>query len=375
MKRLFVCAALACCGQSAVPSRVALPSQPAPAAAASVARPAPVVRLVVNDRIVDPADGRVASLLADVPRWATAEPHGPRAFLVDGFVVDAASGAKTRLWPVADQRDGALVRYESDGRVRWRRALPGVRSVRPPDVATGSGRVVATVDDELFAFDDAAGAPVWKARGPADRLATDGTYLYTTDCSVHPAPRWLVVRRMADGKVTARASLPADFDPEVNVDARHVVVVDSSRDETVVLDHAGNRAYALHETLFDSHLLRAGTLVVTNRRIALLDDHGRAVWQVGPPRDTVGADVIVANYGAIHDSGIEVTRLRASTGAIVWKTEVPALGVAHSKYVHRAYVVVAGSSVFVVSQGSYGSFFERLSLATGQREKRVVLDR
>ena len=61
-------------------------------------------------------------------------------------------------------------------------------------------------------------------------------------------------------------------------------------------------------------------------------------------------------------------------GATKWETKVAGLGVGHSEYMHVAYLDVQGPKVFVVRQGSGGSFFERVDLASGTRERRCDPD-
>ena len=350
-----------------------------------------VYALVINDRIVDPSDGRVIRRLTGANDYDQAERVGEHRFVVGALTIDIAKNSMRQEFPIAalvgDDQDkswkvDALVRYESTGAARWRIPIKGARSVRPPDVATGSGRVVVTVDDKIFAFDDDTGAPIWNASGPADRLVSDGATLFTTDCSVHKTPRFVVGRRLLDGKELFRAPIPAEMDPTLTLDARHVIVTDPSRKLTVVLAHDGRELYRLSETMFDMHLVADGEIAVTDARIALLDAAGRERWKIAGPRNhfvagdeftEIGGDVILANYGRIDDSGVDVTRIRVRDGVVVWHTEVRGLGVDHSEYQHTAYVDVQGANLYVVSQGSGGSFFERLDTATGKSEARVTM--
>jgi outer membrane protein assembly factor BamB len=356
-----------------------------------MAVPAPIV---VNNKLVDPDDGRIVAVLpTDV--YQVAVPTSPHHYRVGDLDVDAATGATTKIFPAVEIENGSaspsVVRREIDGSVRWTTPLKGVRSVRPPDIVLGPGRVVATVDEALFAFDDATGAPAWKAPGPADRLATDGTLLFTTDCSVHSGPRWLVARRLTDGHEVFRRPLPAKLDPFMTLDDRFVLVVDDHT--SLTFDHAGKELFRADETILGSprapefggvlHPLAGDALLASDKRIARIDASGRVVWRRGPPRDTFvgmddfvdlpGGDVLLANYGGISDSGVQVLRLRAADGSVVWEARAAALGVAHSQYQHVAYLETRGDVVYVVSQGSYGSFFERIALPTGKREVRCLM--
>jgi hypothetical protein len=86
-----------------------------------------------------------------------------------------------------------------------------------------------------------------------------------------------------------------------------------------------------------------------------------------------GGDFILANWGAINDSGVDLVRLHPD-GTPVWHSCASPLGVGHSEYEHLAYVEARGDALFVASEGSYGAFLEKLSVATGERERRCVLN-
>ena len=81
----------------------------------------------------------------------------------------------------------------------------------------------------------------------------------------------------------------------------------------------------------------------------------------------------LASYGAIHDSGVELVRLRRD-GSEVWHSCAAPLGVGHSEYEHFAYIEVRGDELLVASEGSYGAFLEQLAVRTGTREKRCVYE-
>jgi hypothetical protein len=78
-------------------------------------------------------------------------------------------------------------------------------------------------------------------------------------------------------------------------------------------------------------------------------------------------DLVIANYGAISDSGVALYRIHAIDGTVVWRASVPGLGVPHSQYEHLAYVELRGDALYVVSEASGGGFLERLSASTGSR--------
>jgi hypothetical protein len=195
-----------------------------------------------------------------------------------------------------------------------------------------------------------------------------------------------------------RAEIPGDLDPRMWIDGDLLVVVDDlpQRETTIALDHGGRRRFALSEAVFGAfgelgegrplfHRLPGGDLLfASTKRVARVDPVGHVRWERAAPRETFvaqnqyldlpGGDVLLANSGFIADSGVHLLRLRPSDGATVWKADVRGLDVPHSTYEHVAYAEARADDLFVVSQGSSGSFFERIALATGARELRCVLD-
>lgn len=387
--------ALVACHETHETARVTIPTSSASTSASAtpasiLATPHPDAPLVVGSNLVSPVDGHVISSLGAMEAYTFATHAGPHAYRVGDVIVDTWSGAKKTAAALASLEGDDVVRREIDGTVRWKSPLRGVHSVRPPDAIVARGRVIAVVDDTLYAFDDVSGARVWKAPGPADRIASDGALVFSTDCRVHTTPRWLVARNASDGKEVFRASLPAEFDPWVAIDPDRIVLVDDGRETSVVFDHKGNKLFDLHESIlgdhthaFAIHPTGHDLIVASTKHTTRYDSTGHAVWQLPALHETFvagtdfidldGGDVLVGNWGAISDSGVWVTRMRPSTGAVVWETHVSRLGVAHSEYLHTAYIEARGPTIYVVSQAVGGAFFERLTLATGKSEFRKLL--
>lgn len=387
MKRVFAAFVVVVAGCKTSPSSApAVDLPPAPSAVAPSVAPstAAVAPLVINDRLVDRAGAATVGRVAGATKYDTAFPlrGGTNRYALGDLVVDANTGSIVGYRTAVRVERTGVVRYDATaGATRWSTPLAGVRSVRQPDAIVSSGVAVVAVDETLHAFDDATGRPTWTAPGPADRLATDGTYVFATDCTSGSVPgRALVAIRLADGKEAWRAKVAAEMDPDsIDVDPRRIVVRDSSKRVTVVFDHGGKELYRLHESVQSTHASPAGLLVFTDKRVALIDDTGATKWSRPPLAETfvagndvvdVGADLLVGNYGHISDSGVDLVRLDGATGATKWETKVASLGVGHSEYLHVAYLDVQGPKVFVVSQGSAGSFYERVDLATGKREHR-----
>lgn len=356
------------------------------ALASAKSSPAPKPSLLINARLVDPTDGHTRAEVAGIDDWRTAVPRhdGTHHFEIADRLVDGRTGKTVEHLTRLAIEQGHLVRRGPDGKVHWRIRLPGVRSVRPPDVALAPGVALASVDDRILAFDDSTGKRLWHAPGPADRLATDGKLVFTTDCSDHGGHRWLVARHVKNGKVAWRAAIASKMDPDALVFAgRFIVVTQDSPDIAIFLDHSGQRHFASKEALSAVTPLGDDLLLVSNKRVARVDSRGHVLWHRPPLANTfvagndvvpVGGDLLIANFGRIDDSGIDLVRVDAKTGTLRWEARVPGLGVGHSKYFHVAYIEVRGSEIYAVSQGAFGSFFERLDLATGRRELRCMLD-
>jgi outer membrane protein assembly factor BamB len=368
-------------------------SHAAPPVHAAVA-PAPArPPFVISNRSVA-EDGRVVRTLPGVSDGAIAVPVGPHRFEVEGFSVDTAANTVTRLHPPAafepdpaagsdDDDRYVLVRDEPDGKVRWSAKLHGFRSVRPPDLAVGGGRTIATIDLTIHAFDDATGRPLWSANVPGDNLHIAGDAVYSTSCNEPTHDHWLVANALADGAKRFQVPLAAKCDPAIVIQGDRIFAVESTPpEETRVFDLAGHLVTTLHEQVESAQPVSHGLVVVGDQHLMSLDPSGKIRWsRAAPPNGFVGGDDIVelpggdlllANYGAISDSGVDVQRLHAD-GTPVWHARAAPLYVSHSQYEHLAYIEPRGDALFVVSQGSYGAFLEKLSLATGARELRCVL--
>jgi outer membrane protein assembly factor BamB len=375
------------------------PSSP-PESKTVYAEPIVHTPFVIGNRIVA-EDGTVLRVLREVGEGEHAVPTGPHRFEVVGYAVDTASGSVTRIYPPAAMiprqradpgREYTLARTEPDGRTRWSTEVHGVRSVRPPDIAVGGGRTIVKIDATIHAFDDATGKPVWTQPG-GDRLTIAGDNVISTFCNLATHDHWLIANALVDGNDRFRVALPEGCDPWIAVvDERIYVVDDHKPAHTLIFDFAGKQLARLDEELQGAHHYLAGAashkrsdgtrVLVTDQGVLAIDAAGNVVWR-GPatPNEFVGGadfaelpggDLIVANYGAINDSGVDVVRLRAD-GSVRWHASAAPLMVAHSEYLHLAYIEVRGDQLFVISQGSSGAFLERMSVATGERELRCVI--
>jgi len=343
-------------------------------------------------RLVD-EEGRVVRTLPGIGEADVAEPVGSDRYRIRGQILDAATGAlapervPAAIATIDSQQEAyALERYRADGAPAWTVPLHGWRSLRPPELAVGGGRVVISFDHDVRAFDAQTGAPSWAANDDdGSRLEIGGDTAYYVKCNEPTHDHWLIGRALADGAERFRAALPAPCDPWIRVGDRHVIVINEGHSPTTtVFDLAGRELYRLSELVGGSlevpHGAGSDLLLVTDQHIERIGDDGAVRWRLGRPESTFVADddfvalptgeVVIANYGAIDDGGIDVMRIATDDGRIAWRTHVPGLGVGHSEYFQSVYARARGAALFVISQAAGGWYMERLSLATGARERR-----
>jgi hypothetical protein len=335
----------------------ASPIVPAPATA-SAPVDASSLPLVLDDVVYDPDTGvRRRAARAGEPGWPK-EPAPAAESIALG--------------------DGAVSLTDASGKVLWRTAAKGsLGSVRPPDRVLTTAHVVAVVDGRLAAFRRDDGAAAWTVGGPVDRLLGDGEMVLSTDCQSPSAPpphRWLMARRARDGAEVWKVDLPKDVDPDgIEKFGAYYIVRMGKRAAFVTAQ--GKVAFELDEELVEVAPQGTGWLVVTSKRVARLDENGKAAWTLPAMRETFvagagvipvpGGDLLIWSWGRISDSGVELLRLRPDDGQVVFRTHAEALGVGHSKYAHEAHVRIRGTKLDVVSVGSYGTFVEVRSLAKG----------
>ena len=375
---LLALAALAGCGApKALPP--ARPAAVAVDAGAVVIPSGPSRPVMVGDAFVDPATGAVVGTLAGAA-GLDAVPEGDGRFHLGPLHVDAATRAViARDPPAAVIEDRRVLLRDGSGAIVWT-VDPGggVGSVRPPDVGEGGGRVFAATDSGVFALERASGRVLWSVPGPSDRLLLLGDRLYATDCSVKQdgSPRLLVGRDVATGAEKARFELPRQMDPDAFAVVAPATLLVRDDDVSLLVDLSGARApVVLAERVTIARPWAGGFLVVTSKRVAFLGPGGETRREVAGfaeddfvqgadivPLD--GGDLLVVTYCRISDSGVGLLRLDPALG-VVWRTRAKALGVAHSEYLHQAYVEARGATLVVVSVGSYGTFIELRAAADG----------
>jgi outer membrane protein assembly factor BamB len=159
---------------------------------------------------------------------------------------------------------------------------------------------------------------------------------------------------------------------------------DGSRWVTARTVTTGAEVYKFHlpQGAITGLLQEKDWLVLTTSDVRRLSGEGKTRWRTpfaepygfaaGGVVEVRGGDVVAFRYGRIHDSGVELVRLKAATGEVVWRAWCNPLGVGHSEYLHDATVAVEGERLRVSSRGSYGTFVEVLDLRTGKQLRRTA---
>lgn len=120
--------------------------------------------------------------------------------------------------------------------------------------------------------------------------------------------------------------------------------------------------------------------VVGKTRIACLDNKSQVRWTLPPMKRTTsggadalelpGGDLLIYGWGQTSDSGAELVRVHAEDGKEIFRVDLAPAGVGHSKYWHDVHVRTRGDWLDVVSIGSYATWVEVVSAATGKSHAR-----
>ncbi len=236
-------------------------------------------------------DGHVVRTFSDL-RDEIATPIGPDRYRIGGQILDAATGSLTAehvpaaIRTVDSNKDEyAIDRFEPDGAVRWTQPVHGARSVRPPDLAVGGGRVVVTLDRDVRAFDDRTGALAWQAGDDGGaRLQIRGEVAYHVKCNEPTHDHWLIGtrtrgRRASGSRGAARAVRPVDG---ARRSAHHHRGRRAHADDdrlrsrrSRALSPAGGRVAGSSESPSGAaHAIGSDLLIVTDKHIARIGDDG-----------------------------------------------------------------------------------------------------
>jgi outer membrane protein assembly factor BamB len=277
-----------------------------------------------------------------------------------------------------DHDAGRVVRRDNKGKVRWSTPLAGyLGRVRPPHLVWDAQRVYVTHEDGVTALDADSGKARWHSKGPSDRLLLSGDLLLAAGGPV------LTARAVVSGAEVFKVRLPAkDSDPLPIAEVAGLFLAQvwdepGGDGNALLFDREGKVRYRFNRQVVAG--LRQGDdrVFLTSRDVVRVALDGKARWLVpfedrewitgGGLVEMKGGDVVAFLYGYIHDSGVQLVRLKAATGEVVWRARCAPLGVGHSKYRHDATVAVEGERLHVSSRGSYGTFVEVLDLRTGKQ--------
>jgi len=339
--------------------------------------PSPVV--VVQQRLVDARSGEVLGPLPPAPgldsygdRDAVPEPGEQGSYAIGPFVV-ATRRPWTRLRAGARmaREIDAVVFDEPTGARRWAFSLAGApRVATGQDVAAVGDAVAVLLQSELLVLDAATGARRWSAPGRHEEMIGVGALVVTSD----PAADVVAARRVTDGAEAFRLPFPG---PVTSLRERqgHLVMLEwAGRHGATIVDGGGHVVLHLREAVADVQRLGEDWLVAGRWQLSRVSPGGQLRWALAPALEgdasdaafvTVGADdTIVIQWDGGSDSGVGVARVTAA-GVDRWRHVAEPLGVPHSEYYHQCYALLDGGALVVISQGSGGSFVERLDAATG----------
>ena len=228
-----------------------------------------------------------------------------------------------------DAQAGRVVRRDEGGTIAWATPL----DEKLGGLLWDSKRVYVRHEGGVTALAAQTGTILWHAPGRDNSLGLRGDLLLGT------RKGWVIGRAVLTGAEVLKARLP-----------KGVVAGLPQGDDWVFL---------------------------SDKDVVRLSPAGKPRWRTplggirGGGLVEVEKDVVAFLYCPASDSGVDVLRLNATSGRVVWQSRCDSLGVDHCEYYHDAAVTVAGGRLLVTSQGAYGRFVEELNLKTGKRLRRT----
>jgi outer membrane protein assembly factor BamB len=282
---------------------------------------------------------------------------------------------------------GSVVRRDA-GQVRWSTRLSGARSRSP---LWDAKRVYVRHRDGVTALSATTGVILWHSKGPRDYLLLSGDLLVAANDSL-PDSRWLTGRAVTTGAEVWKARLPAQGLAVRTL--REVAGLFLLQDWLTVVekgtallfDREGKVRHRLHRPVLAGVVCGEDHVLLTSTDVVRLSPGDQVRWATsfakhegiaagGGLVEVRGGDLVAFRYDRISDSGVQLVRLRRTTGEAVWRACCDRLGLKHSKYRHDAKATVEGERLRVTSRGSFGTFEEVLDLRTGKRLKRIAAER
>jgi outer membrane protein assembly factor BamB len=281
-----------------------------------------------------------------------------------------------------------VVRRSCTGQLKWSTPLDGYLGlVRPPHLVFDADRVYVTHGNGVTALDAGTGKLLWHSTGPSDRMCLSGDLLLASDCSVGDEivvhGRWLVARAVSTGDEVFRVRLPtAHFETLPIQEVAGLFLVQEwdqpgGKGDALLIDREGQIVHRLDRQVIAGKIQDEDHVFLTSHDVVRVSTADKVIWTIpfrhqewiagGDILELAEGDLLAFLYGAIHDGGVQVIRLRPGNGTAVWETACPGLGVMHSAYSHHAKLCIDGGRVEITSHGSSGTFVEFLDLATGKQ--------
>ena len=340
--------------------------------------------VMVGQQIIDPYTGkRLIEVTAAPPNEFALPAELEGQYWVSNTLIDVKTQAVVRVKQQEFRSDDeTLTRLDASGEPLWSTKL-GERlgSLRPPEVLADDARVFAAVSSGVAVLDKATGELLRTMKGPQDHLALYESLLVAVDCTSPGArpERWLVAYQSADGREAFRVALPTEEEPETPVVVGKNLLLRGDK-YSLLVNAKGEELFRLPERISQLKELQTDQWIATSdKRIFALQKGGTISWEItGFEENFVHAtrllllpdgDLLLYNFGAISDSGVELVRLDKA-GKERWRSRCKPAMVDHSEYYHQAYVTLRNDDLIVVSQGSYANFIEIVDAKSGASKQR-----
>jgi outer membrane protein assembly factor BamB len=281
-----------------------------------------------------------------------------------------------------DKTANRVLRKDEAGQRIWSVTLDGyLGGVRPPHLLLDGDRVYISRGDGVTALNGRTGQIVWHSAGSSDRLCLSDGLLLATD------GRRVTARASGTGEEVFRVPLPLqDSDPwDLGEMAGLFLVQEGERPggegAGLLFDRNGQIRYRFDRQVITGKLLGRDRIFLTSRDVIRLSSDDQIIWSLKFSHEWVAGggivelearDLLVFVHGRICDSGVQLIRLNADSGEVVWRAYCAPLGGFHSRYHHWANARVEESRIKITSRGSHGTIVEYLDTKSGQQLERVA---
>jgi outer membrane protein assembly factor BamB len=346
-------------------------------AQAAAQEPKPTApRLLVRQQIVSPTTLKPTEQLGLTGYVRQVQWLGEQRYAVDEVAVDLAAMEVLEV-----SRERVLLRTVGK-RVLWSvdRTAAGVRldAKAAHRLLLGARVVLPRAGGGLVGLDRATGEVRWQhADAPSEFVIADGELVIAAG-AVGDKPT-LAAFAAPNGARAFACTLPA---AATRLVAGPHGIAAAMASGVTVFDRSGPQLFTLPAAVVDLVAGPDGWFAVTRETLQAWDRTGKVVWSLPATVDTFNSVVLgVTGAGALlelrhcpmSDSGVTVVCREPSDGGVLWQYVDQGLGIAHSKYWHRAHARAIGDAVFVVSEAAGGNFVVELDAATGEKRQRATI--